>query len=299
MPRLPRISAASRLALPSMESVRALDLLVVLELGLEQPDQLDREARGAGDADRGELVGREDLLDVALGDDVAHRGPPVAGHHHAAREGRGDDRGAVRGELGGVTRRAAAGGRAAGRAPGRPGSRRTTTCPAAGRRPGAGGRRSDRERHSPPFWMNDFTKSSALVSSTSSISSRIASTSSSRASLRSATSVSTTSSVVVLRLRWTCAAASAPGPWRQHLAQWARRISVPATAQRVSSATSASAAVSQRSSSSPDVRLGAAQRVDASAPAAATRGPGRSKITESQDAAATASANFARQRPRK
>ena len=50
---------------------------------------------------------------------------------------------------------------------------------------------------SPPFWMNDFTKSSALVSSTSSISSRMASTSSSSTSLRSATSVSTTSSVVV------------------------------------------------------------------------------------------------------
>src|SRR6476661_3109428 len=45
--------------------------------------------------------------------------------------------------------------------------------------------------------MNDFTKSSALVSRTSSISSRIASTSSSIISLRSATSVSTTSSVAV------------------------------------------------------------------------------------------------------
>src|SRR5690606_23199040 len=39
--------------------------------------------------------------------------------------------------------------------------------------------------HWPPFWMNDFTKSSALVSRTSSISSRIASMSSSSCSLRS------------------------------------------------------------------------------------------------------------------
>ncbi len=74
----------------------ALDLLVVLELGLEQPHHLDREPGGAGDADAGVLVGREDLLDVALGDDVAHRGAPVAGHHDAAGEGRGHDRGAVR-----------------------------------------------------------------------------------------------------------------------------------------------------------------------------------------------------------
>ena len=74
----------------------ALDLLVVLELDLEQPDHLDREAGGAGDADRGELVGLEDLLDVALGDDVAHRGAPVAGHHDAAADGRRDDRGGVR-----------------------------------------------------------------------------------------------------------------------------------------------------------------------------------------------------------
>ena len=83
---------------------RALDLLVVLELGLEQPDHLDGEAGGAGDPDGGELVGREDLLDVALGDDVAHRGPPVTGHHHAAGEGGGDDRGAVRREVARVAR---------------------------------------------------------------------------------------------------------------------------------------------------------------------------------------------------
>ena len=102
MPRLPRIIVASRLALPSSESVRALDLLVVLELDLEQPDHLDGEAGRAGDADGGVLVGREDLLDVALGDEVAHRGAPVAGHHHAAGEGRRDDRGAVRREVTGM-----------------------------------------------------------------------------------------------------------------------------------------------------------------------------------------------------
>ena len=74
----------------------ALDLLVVLELDLEQPDQLDGQPGRAGDADAGELVGREDLLDVALGDDVAHRRPTVAGHHDAVAERRSDDRGAVR-----------------------------------------------------------------------------------------------------------------------------------------------------------------------------------------------------------
>ena len=62
--------------------------------------------------------------------------------------------------------------------------------PGPGRPPGGG-----LSSHCPPFWMNDFTKSSALVSSTSSISSRMASTSSSRDSLRSATSVSALASV--------------------------------------------------------------------------------------------------------
>ena len=83
-----------RLALQRQQ--RALDLLVVLELDLEELDQLDRDAGGAGDADGGVLVGREDLLHVAVGDDVAHGGPAVAGHHHAAVEGGRDDRRAVR-----------------------------------------------------------------------------------------------------------------------------------------------------------------------------------------------------------
>ena len=118
MPRLPRISADEPVGLAVHRERGALDLLVVLELGLEQPHHLDREAGGAGDADRGELVGREDLLDVALGDDVAHRGPAVTGHDHAAGERRRHDRGAVRGEVAGVALRAAARRRrAAGRVP--------------------------------------------------------------------------------------------------------------------------------------------------------------------------------------
>jgi hypothetical protein len=48
------------------------------------------------DADDGELVGLEDLLDVALGDDVAHGRAPVAGHDDAVLVRDGDDRGAVR-----------------------------------------------------------------------------------------------------------------------------------------------------------------------------------------------------------
>ena len=62
---------------------RALDLLVVLELHLEEPDHLDRHAGRPGDGDRREAVGREDLLHGVVGDDVARRGAPVAGHHHA------------------------------------------------------------------------------------------------------------------------------------------------------------------------------------------------------------------------
>ena len=49
-----------------------------------------------GDADAGMLVGGEHLLDAALGDEVAHRRAPVAGHHHAVGLGHGHDGGAVR-----------------------------------------------------------------------------------------------------------------------------------------------------------------------------------------------------------
>ena len=49
-----------------------------------------------GDSDGGERVGDEHLLDVALGDHVAHRGAPVTGDDDPAGEGQRDDRGAVR-----------------------------------------------------------------------------------------------------------------------------------------------------------------------------------------------------------
>ena len=75
---------------------RALDLLVVLQLDLEQPDQLDADAGRAGDADQRVRVGGVDLLDVAAGDQVAHGGPAVAGHDHAVGVGQRDDRGGVR-----------------------------------------------------------------------------------------------------------------------------------------------------------------------------------------------------------
>jgi hypothetical protein len=77
---------------------RALDLLVVLELHLEQADQLDADAGRAGDADQRVGVGGMHLLDVALGDEVAHGGPPVAGHDHAAVGHDRHDRGGVRGQ---------------------------------------------------------------------------------------------------------------------------------------------------------------------------------------------------------
>ena len=56
----------SWLALPSRLSGCALDLLVVLELQLEQPDHLDGRAGGAGDGDPRVAVGREHLLDRAV-----------------------------------------------------------------------------------------------------------------------------------------------------------------------------------------------------------------------------------------
>ena len=77
---------ASRLALPTNESGALLDLLVVFQFDLEQPDHLYRDAGRTGDSDDRELVGRIDLLDVTLRDDVAHGGSPIAGHHDATRK---------------------------------------------------------------------------------------------------------------------------------------------------------------------------------------------------------------------
>ena len=72
-----------------------LDLLVVLELELEQPDHLHRRAGGSGDGDPGMAVGREHLLNGTMADEVARGRPPVSRHHHAVGRADGDDRGAV------------------------------------------------------------------------------------------------------------------------------------------------------------------------------------------------------------
>ena len=74
----------------------AAQLFVVLELGLEQPHHLDRDAGGAGDGDAGEPVGRKDLVHVAVGDVAAGRGAAVAGHEHTVGVAQRHDRGAVR-----------------------------------------------------------------------------------------------------------------------------------------------------------------------------------------------------------
>ena len=182
--------------LPHQRQRLALDLLVVLELDLEQPDQLDRDPGGPGDADDRELIGREHLLDVALGDDVAHRGPPVAGHDHTAGEGRGDDRRAVRGEVADAGRRRSRVTAAVGRDPSREIGERRGTRREELRAQLTG---PDPVDHCPPFCTNDRTNSSALTSSTSSISSSNESTSESSSALcalsagaRSSTSRSST-----------------------------------------------------------------------------------------------------------
>ena len=67
----------------------------MLELDLKQADQLDGQASGASDAHGAVLVGRVDLLDVALRDDVAHRGAAVPGHEDAFVISQRHDGGAV------------------------------------------------------------------------------------------------------------------------------------------------------------------------------------------------------------
>ncbi len=66
---------------------RPFDLLIVLELGLEELDELDRHAGGACNRNRGVAVGRIDLLHPLVGDDVAGCGAPVTCHDHAVGEG--------------------------------------------------------------------------------------------------------------------------------------------------------------------------------------------------------------------
>ena len=73
----------------------ALDLLVVLELQLEQPDHLHGRPGGAGDGDAGVAIGRVHLLHVAMADEVAGGGPAIAGHDHAVDVADGDHGGAV------------------------------------------------------------------------------------------------------------------------------------------------------------------------------------------------------------
>src|SRR5699024_1485203 len=154
----------------------ALDLLVVLELELEEPHEVDGQARRAGDSDGGVRVGREHLLDLAVGDRRAHRRPPVTGHDDAAGVGERHDRRRVRrrrglGEGGGAAREEVGRGGAAEADAG--GAARGEE---AGRQPVRGQR-----THWPPFGTNPRTKESALVSSTSSISDSRESTSTSRA----------------------------------------------------------------------------------------------------------------------
>ena len=125
----------------------------MLELDLEQASHLDREAGGAGDADARVLVGLEDLLDVALRNDVAHRGAAVAGHDHTAVERGGHDRGAVRdaGELtgGGAGRTGQHLGRLRGQEVGERGASHGPV--AVGKHHGAA--------HWPPFWTKLRTNS--------------------------------------------------------------------------------------------------------------------------------------------
>ena len=267
----------------------ALDLLVVLELDLEQPHHLDREAGGAGDADAGELVGGEDLLDVALGDDVAHRGAPVAGHHDAAGERRGDDRGAVRRRSTGAARRQRRG--APGSRSGAWPARKSVNEDDAGRQERRGQPAAEVgpcELTGRPSGRSRGTNSSALVSSTSSISSRIASTSSSSCFLALGDVVAVARvlgrCVLVRRLRLVlCGWLSAPGP--PCLGRLSLRPCRPRRTARVEHRDPRTCVrtagqrgdqlprrSSQRSSSVADVRLGAAQRLEGRDPLQRRRG---------------------------
>ena len=64
----------------------ALDLLVVLELELEQAHHLDCRPGGARDCDTAVPVGREDLFERAVADQVARGSATVAGQEHAIGE---------------------------------------------------------------------------------------------------------------------------------------------------------------------------------------------------------------------
>ena len=83
-----------RLALEGQPVAR--ELLVVLELELEQPHDLDGLAGRARDRDRGEVVGGEDLLHLRVGDRVPRGGAAVARHHDAVGEPQAEDGGPLR-----------------------------------------------------------------------------------------------------------------------------------------------------------------------------------------------------------
>ena len=90
-----RIICAELVGLALEAEGGALDLLVVLEVGLEEPGHLHRRAGGAGDGHAAVAVGREHLLHGPVGDGVALGGPAVAGHDHAVGVADGHDRRAV------------------------------------------------------------------------------------------------------------------------------------------------------------------------------------------------------------
>src|SRR5690348_8689663 len=125
--------------LPVQRHRPALDLLVVHQLDREQPGELVPEAAGARVGISGEVVAAEHLLQVPLGDEVPHGGPPVAGQHDPVITGRGHDGGAVRQVPNDLAHRAS---------------------------------------YSPPSCLKDRMTSSGSSSSASSMSSRIAPTSS-------------------------------------------------------------------------------------------------------------------------
>jgi hypothetical protein len=124
------------------------DLLVVLELELEKPDDLGGLARGAGDRDHRVPVGGEDLLDAVVGDRVALGGAPIAGEGDPAGELQANDRRPV-----GASKVL---GRRGGAARDRIGTGPRQEVEEARIRPDDAARGHGRPagviRHSPPFW---------------------------------------------------------------------------------------------------------------------------------------------------
>jgi hypothetical protein len=78
--------------LPFQRQPVSLDLLVVLQLGLEQPNDFRGLAGGAGDGHRAGLVRRKDLVDALVGDGEALGGATVPRHHDSVGERERQDR---------------------------------------------------------------------------------------------------------------------------------------------------------------------------------------------------------------